>query len=158
MGKGFLQPLRAELLSDRKTWRLLEPLTFADPVEGVIVVPAGTVTDFASTRLVRTIALVAGLLSALCAAVGLMFLSELAAGLMVVALVLYAAVNGYATAPAALHDYLYRTAKLPRPQCDAVMARAMRLTGDSRWRTAVMWAGVRVGGRRHYSRPGDQPD
>lgn len=44
----FPNPLQAELLPDRKTWRLLEPFSYLDPDHGLIEVPAGFETDFAS--------------------------------------------------------------------------------------------------------------
>lgn len=45
----FLSPLRAEKLDDNR-WRLLEPLRFQSMrFAGVLVAPAGFVTDFAST-------------------------------------------------------------------------------------------------------------
>ena len=44
----FLLPLQVELLTDRKTWRLLAPFSYADPDFGEIYVPAEFETDFAS--------------------------------------------------------------------------------------------------------------
>lgn len=44
----FPTPLQAELLPDRKTWRLLEPFSYLDPDHGLIEVPAWFETDFAS--------------------------------------------------------------------------------------------------------------
>lgn len=44
----FPNPLQAELLPDRKTWRLLAPFSYLDPDHGLIEVPAGFETDFAS--------------------------------------------------------------------------------------------------------------
>lgn len=54
----FQNPLRAELQPDRKTWRLLAPFSYLDPDHGLIEVPAGFTTDFASVpRLPLTFAL-----------------------------------------------------------------------------------------------------
>lgn len=54
----FQLPLRVELLGDRETWRLLEPFAYRDPDHGLIEVPAGFATDFASVpRLPLTFAL-----------------------------------------------------------------------------------------------------
>lgn len=44
----FPDPLQAELQPDRKTWRLLAPFSYVAPGHGLIVVPAGFTTDFAS--------------------------------------------------------------------------------------------------------------
>ena len=44
----FSLALRAELQPDRKTWRLLAPFSYLDPNHGLVLVPAGFVTDFAS--------------------------------------------------------------------------------------------------------------
>jgi len=44
----FPNPLQAELLPDRKTWRLLAPFSYLDPDHGPIEVPTGFETDFAS--------------------------------------------------------------------------------------------------------------
>ena len=44
----FPNPLQAELLPDRKTWRLLAPFSYLDPDHGRIEVPADFETDFAS--------------------------------------------------------------------------------------------------------------
>ncbi|MCG6540158.1 DUF1353 domain-containing protein [Pseudomonas sp. KSR10] len=44
----FPNTLQAELQPDRKTWRLLAPFSYLDPDHGLIEVPAGFITDFAS--------------------------------------------------------------------------------------------------------------
>ena len=44
----FQGPLQAELQPDRKTWRLLAPFSYLDPDHGLVKVPAGFLTDFAS--------------------------------------------------------------------------------------------------------------
>jgi hypothetical protein len=54
----FPNPLQVELNHDRKTWRLLAPFSYLDPDNGLIDVPAGFETDFASVpRLPLTYAL-----------------------------------------------------------------------------------------------------
>jgi hypothetical protein len=55
-----------------------------------------------------------------------------------------------AHAPAVLHDWLYRTGTEPRTVCDAIFREAMQITGVPSWRSWLMWAGVRAGGRRHH--------
>lgn len=55
----FLTPLRAELQGDRKRWKILEPFQYLDDDAGLVTVPAGFLTDFASVpRLPLTFALV----------------------------------------------------------------------------------------------------
>lgn len=44
----FPRPLQTELQPDRKTWRLLAPFSYLDPDHGLIEVPEGFETDFAS--------------------------------------------------------------------------------------------------------------
>ena len=44
----FPNPLQAELQPDRKTWRLLALFSYLDPDHGLVEVPAGFETDFAS--------------------------------------------------------------------------------------------------------------
>lgn len=44
----FPLPLKAELLPDRKRWRLLAPFSYLAPGHGLITVPTGFETDFAS--------------------------------------------------------------------------------------------------------------
>lgn len=151
--KGFQTQLTAMLLTDRKTWVLQSPLIFHDPVVGRIVVPIGVETDFASTRPVRTLAVVLLLISLVAMLLGLGWVQKLAFALGVLALAVYAAVAGYASGPAALHDFLYQTGVWPRPTCDRILQRAMRLSGESRWRGLLFWLGVRIGGLPHYTRP-----
>lgn len=55
--------------------------------------------------------------------------------------------GGTADRPAIIHDFLYRKGVEDRATCDAVFYEAMEATGVPRWRRALMWAGVRVGGR-----------
>ena len=44
----FPEPLHVELQTDRETWRLLAPFSYLAPAHGLITVPAGFETDFAS--------------------------------------------------------------------------------------------------------------
>ncbi len=56
--------------------------------------------------------------------------------------------------PAILHDWLYATGgeggRFSRARADAIFAEAMAVMGVPTWRRAVMWAAVRVGGRRGW--------
>ena len=44
----YPDPLQVELQPDRTTWRLLAPFSYLAPDHGLITVPAGFETDFAS--------------------------------------------------------------------------------------------------------------
>jgi len=149
----FPDPLRLELQQHRK-WRLLAPLSFLDPVQGRLTLPAGFATDLASIRAVRSVAVVGLLLAALLQLLPWGWLPHAVALVGLLALVLYAVVTGYGHAAAALHDGLYRAAVLSRWQCDAVFYRALRAEGVARWRAGLMWVGVRLGGWRRYGRSG----
>lgn len=150
MTDRFPLPLQAEHLSDGKKWRLLAPFSFLDSAQGRLLVPAHFVTDFASTRPVRTIALAGLLLALLLAVLPWPWLSQAAHLVGLCALALYAAVVGYGHPAAALHDWLYASGHLPRVAADAVFRRALRSCGVARWRAWLMWAGVRLGGAWRY--------
>lgn len=114
----FPGPLQAELLTDRKTWRLLAPFSYVDPDNGRVEVPAGFVTDFASVpRWPLTFALM----------------------------------GQYGHAAAVLHDWLYWTGSLGRQAADRVFLNALRSSGIARWRSYLMFAGVRIGGASRYN-------
>jgi hypothetical protein len=52
---------------------------------------------------------------------------------------------------AVVHDGLYRTLGLvTRPQADAVLLEAMKVSGCSWWERTVIYSGVRVGGSTSY--------
>ena len=44
----YPSPLQVELQPDRETWRLLAPFSYLAPGHGLITIPAGFETDFAS--------------------------------------------------------------------------------------------------------------
>jgi len=118
----FIAPLAAEQLG-RWDWRLIRDLQLADPEHGLIVVPAGYLTNFASIR-----------------------------GLRVWLVLIYALLVGYGNASCAVHDHLYDQGQLTRRQCDDVLYRALRAEGVARWRAWLFWAGVRIGGAKHYTK------
>lgn len=43
----FPEPLQAELKTDRKTWRLLAPISYSDLKQGLLTVPADSEVNFA---------------------------------------------------------------------------------------------------------------
>lgn len=45
-----------------------------------------------------------------------------------------------------LHDYLYATGKFSRRVADWLFYKALRDAGVPRWRSGLMWVGVRAGG------------
>ncbi|HCJ29399.1 MAG TPA: hypothetical protein DHV63_08910 [Pseudomonas sp.] len=146
----FTNPLQAELQPDRKTWRLLAPFSYLDPDHGLIEVPTGFTTDFASIRIVRTLAVIGLGLSLLLSLSPWAWLSYAAYVVGLACLALYAAVAGYGHGPAAIHDWIYKTGMLPRGNGDHVIFNALRSEGVARWRAWIFWTGVRIGGSRRY--------
>lgn len=142
MGK-FLTPLKVELIQHEKAgqkakWRLIEPLIYQSNTVGIVTVPCGFVTDFASVPRVPIAYLLTG---------------GLAHAAAVVHDFLY-------TAP-------HRTGSgmtVTRAEADKVLLGAaidgMRIDGDGFWtaiknqmfylRAKIMWIGVRLGGGSHF--------
>lgn len=116
----FVTTLKVEQL-ERTKFKLLAPLHFRDTV-GDVIVPTGYVTDFASLKAVHNI-----------------FLFPL-----------YALVSGYGNYASTVHDYLYRTKKVSRKTADKYLYRALRTEGVAQWRALIFYAGVRLGGWKHY--------
>lgn len=118
----FLTTLKSEQLGK---WRhkLLDELVLDDDVAGVIKVPAGFVTDFASIKALHNVFLYS----------------------------LYALVASYGNYASTVHDYLYYTGDLTRKNCDDVLYRALRAEGVAKWRAWLFWAGVRIGGAKSYT-------
>lgn len=117
----FLNTLKTE--QDGKWERtLLADLSLQDDDHGLITVPAGFRTDFASIQFLHNIFL----------------------------FVLYALLAGYGNYAATVHDWLYTTGPLTRKQADAVLYRGLRAEGVARWRAWLFWAGVRIGGASKY--------
>ena len=109
--------------TDRRTYKLLDDLVLADEEQRVITVPAGFVTDFASIQVLHNAFL----------------------------FVLFALVSGYGNYAATVHDFLYSEGQVSRKEADAVLYRALRAEGVARWRAWLMWAGVRIGGAKHFT-------
>lgn len=65
--------------------------------------------------------------------------------------IIYEAVGNTAVRAAVVHDYLYTSGRESRAIADAVFREAMEATGVAWWRRWVMWVGVRLGGRSHYT-------
>lgn len=151
MMERFPLPLKAHLPIQGERAELLGGFMFEDSDHGLVQVPAGFVTDFASVKPLRTIAWVLLILSLL---VGWL-LPEAGAvigSLGYGALALYASVVGYGNAAAVIHDRLYFTGQLSRRASDRVFYNALRSSGVARWRAWLMWGGVRLGGHWRYNR------
>lgn len=119
----FVTTLKTEQ-TDRRTYKLLDDLVLADEDERTITVPAGFVTDFASIKVLHNAFL----------------------------FVLFALVSGYGNYAATVHDFLYSEGQVSRKEADAVLYRALRAEGVARWRAWLMWAGVRIGGAKQYTK------
>lgn len=52
--------------------------------------------------------------------------------------------------PAVPHDFVYNTHQVTRAVADKMLLEACLLTGVPRWKTALIYAGVRVGGGSHW--------
>lgn len=103
-------------------WKLYAPLVYNSDLLGIIHIPFDFITDFAS---VPRIALS------------------------------YLLVGNTAHAAAIVHDYLYRkdsTPNVSKDIADSVFKEAMETTSIPKWRQAVLYAGVRIGGSAAYHR------
>ncbi len=147
----FPAPLIVELQANGRTGALITGFAYIDPDYGRIEVPPGFKTDFASVKPVRNLALLM-ILGGLVLSLLLPWIGQLISSLGLFALVLYAAVVNYGQAAAVLHDYIYATKMLPRKAGDQVFLNALRSSRNQRWRAALMWAGVRVGGAWRYGK------
>ena len=110
--------------TDRRTYKLLDDLVLADEDLGAIIVPQGFVTDFASIQVLHNAFL----------------------------FVLFALVAGYGNYAATVHDWLYFGGQVSRKEADAILYRALRAEGVARWRAWLFWAGVRIGGAKHFTK------
>jgi hypothetical protein len=119
----FTSTLKTEQIG-KWTHVLLDDLVLADEEQGVISVPAGFCTDFASIKVLHNAFL----------------------------FVLFALVSGYGNYAATVHDWLYTKGQLSRKEADTVLYRALRAEGVARWRAWIFWAGVRIGGAKHYTK------
>jgi hypothetical protein len=54
------------------------------------------------------------------------------------------------TLASVVHDWLYTEHPVTRDVADAVLKEASLLTGVPKWRSWLMWAGVRLGGAGHW--------
>lgn len=119
----FTTTLKTEQIG-KWTHTLLDELVLADNDLQVITVPTGFTTDFASMKVLHNAFL----------------------------FVLFALVSGYGNYAATVHDWLYTTGQFTRKQADALLYRALRAEGVSRWRAWLFWAGVRIGGAKNFTK------
>lgn len=132
-----------------------QSMTLNDPERGEITVPEGFVSDLASIRILREIcrwcavtALTGGTLVD-----SYPWIRAALVVIAVIALAIYGLLVGYGMRASILHDWLYTQGNLSRRQCDDIYYRALT-TGDgtARWRAAIFWIGVRLGGRWSYGK------
>lgn len=124
-GVRFPLSLRLDWIGPH-TWRLVEPFVFHSAGQGIVRVPPGFLTDLISLP-----------------AVGRLVFRP----------------DGPELPAAIVHDFLYDAAasagtwsRLTRSAADAVFLEAMRHLGVAGWRRWVMFAAVRLGGRRAWRR------
>lgn len=66
--------------------------------------------------------------------------------------VVYLAFDGYGDRAAVVHDFLYRQGEISRETCDKVFYEALLADGVSKWRASLMYAAVRVFGKKFFRR------
>lgn len=93
-----------------------------DLVYGDIIVPKGFITNYASIEVFHNILLFP----------------------------VYALFSGYGNYASTVHDYLYAKKVYSRKDCDYIFYEALRKEGVAKWRSWLMWAGVRIGGKKAY--------
>ncbi|WP_277962055.1 DUF1353 domain-containing protein [Pseudomonas sp. RIT-To-2] len=124
----FLTTLKTEQLG-KWQHRLLADLILDDDLVGLITVPRGFLTDFATLDPLHNPILFPG----------------------------FALVSGYGNYAATVHDWLYSTGQFSRKVSDGVFYRALRAEGVAQWRAGLFWAGVRAGGAAHYANAANGP-
>lgn len=116
----------------KREYLLLADFTYTDAVFGPITAKAGFHTNFASLDSLHNV-----------------FLFPV-----------WALVAGYGDYASTIHDWLYGGHPIlrngvpyypTRKECDEIFYRALRQEGTAQWRSSIMYAGVRVGGRNHYT-------
>lgn len=120
----FINRLRTEQL-ERRLNRLITDLGFLDDRLGLIITPAGFVTNYASIDFLRN--------PLTCS--------------------LYTFLVTYGNLSCSMHDFLYSQAKYSRFECDNLLYRALRAEEVGAIRASIFWIGVRVGGWRTYGKP-----
>lgn len=107
--------------SERGIWKLTAPLVYkSDLLDTVVMVPVGFVTDFCSVPRLPVIFWLCG---------------------------------DIATPAAVLHDYAYSKdgdIAPDRKTADALLFEAARTQGVPLWQAALLWLGVRIGGKSHW--------
>lgn len=117
----FLSALQTEEVGPGRRV-LLKEFGFLDDLIGVVKVPAGFETDFASIQCLK---------------------NPLLCGL-------YAFLDDYGNKAAVIHDWLYRNGLYTRAICDEVFYRALRVEKVPKLRAILLYQGVRIGGGSSY--------
>lgn len=125
---GVYSPLHMEYI-DRKNVKLLMPFMYECKIHNKnITVPAGFISDGASIHILR--------------AMGMFGLHSL--------------LIEYGKRAAIIHDYLYRTPGLgySKADSDEIYYAALRADGVSRWRSWLLYSGVKYFGYAAWTRYG----
>ncbi len=151
---SFSSPLVVSPISGRK-WRLKRSFKYrvgSRYSKDVISVPAGFITDFASTDILQGLAVILTVIYAglswfvpIAAWVGTIFLAIILAGLLITP-------YGKPGKAAVLHDWLYHTKQVSRATADLIFHEAMIVGGTPGWKAWLMYKGVRIGGYLSWHR------
>ncbi len=146
---SFTSPLIVIPLLDGRRWQLHRSFVYhigSKYNKSVIKVPAGFVTDFASTDILQWVAVFLtviyvglSLFTAIPARVGIIFLAIILAGLLITP-------YGKPAKAAVLHDYLYKNHLVSRRMADLIFYEAMLVGGTLKWKAKVMYYAVRSWG------------
>jgi Protein of unknown function (DUF1353) len=123
-------------------WRLDKPFWYRSRF-GIIEVPAGFKTDFASIPPVCSI----GLLVLLA---GYSIPSLFWLGVLLIAISPKLLHTGSYSRAAVIHDYIYKTRMFCRKNCDGILYEAMGDCGTAMWKRLLIWANVRMFGWMFY--------
>lgn len=133
---SFTDPLAVEQLPNGREWRLLRGFVyFTDCVRGI--------SESMETRCCTRINVDEG------------FITDFASIPRIFWSVIGHPAGKYAQA-AVLHDYMYKTGEFSRSRADFIFRESMQVLGVSRFKTWVLWAGVRIGGFLAYHERGEE--
>lgn len=129
---NFTEPLIVEQLPDGRNWRILRGFEFFTDCEEDKSKPL-------NIRCATRILVPDG------------FVSDFASIPRIFWAVIGHPAGKYAQA-AVLHDFLYRSGYFTRARCDEIFREACEVLGVSRFKTWILWLGIRIGGFLAYDR------
>ncbi len=145
---SFTSELIVSPISGRK-WKLKRSFKYrvgSQYSKDVISVPAGFVTDFASTDILQWVAVILTVIYAglswffpIPVWLGTVFLIIILAGLLITP-------YGKPGKAAVLHDYLYHTKQVSRAMADLILFEAMLVNKTKPWKAWLIYEGVKLGG------------